>query len=1039
MFKLWIQRLALALLAPAAVMIPMACGAEEDSAALLEQVRGDDFDARQVAIAKLQALGESARPVLEKAASSDDAELRDAAAKLLARLHKAVLRLIAYDRDGNPAAGAEADVHINESGRNANDEGPRAVTLDISGHTDLVLAPGGPLAVSAAWKVWLAGHVQPSTWQMSLADGVNPVVYTLEHSGSIAVRVNDLDGKPVKNAQVSLHNGVRFDAELLDEQLLRWGNNNQFNANANEQGEAKVENVAEGVYQVVVRAEGFASAILSPRRIREGETAQASAVLQPSAMGKIQFVFLQADGKPVKSKQVDFTLEPLYDGPNAVEVRRGLNILRQWGGRNRQQNPTTDDSGKLVLDNVAPGKYDLLFRSDGKTPQHAGPLTVASGQTLDLGELTFAPGGSIAGKVTGVDEKSPQFVYVIAVPEQELVESLQENAQADWRYMRGDVLTIGRGNVQHNGSYEIKDLLPGRYAIVLNGQNGPLAYIFGFEVTAEKTALGPDFPLPKAAPTQELKGRVTLPNGKPAANARIFVTFANQNGWQAGCDNEGLFRIQAAVGQGDPVALNVKFAGCKHKLVDLAHLTGKLDQIDVRLETLGHGDIHVKVVDESGKPLPGASVSPGFSEAVHRKSNKNGEADLAGLAAGPRTLGIDLDGYYVQDAKVTVEADKETSATVHLHSGFVLKGRLELPAGVEQNGISVALYGLSGARSRFAPVSDDGRFSFTGAVPGSYVAFATGPGLVTREPAVFTLKAEQPDVPGLKLDLVRVSGAALAVGAQFEGYTATLQPKGAPADPRLTGGHVMNGIMNGAAFPDVRRNSGIVDSDGRLEFWGLAPGACDLYMIAPTRMYNYYGRATKTAAITRIMHDIQVPVLKSFKDLSATKPFEMKFETGAAAVSGLVRSDVLPSNASGGNLILTLKGASVQAMLSFAFPGELRAAATRPVLLGEAPAGLKPPEPGQFSVKGLPAGEYTLTAEVSMYRTKVIRRGQGFMSTSTYDTEKREPQVLKTFTVKDGEALDLGTLSYTAPKDALENKGSSEDAEGEDQVPAFQP
>jgi hypothetical protein len=1032
---------ALALCTLACMAMAVAHSAEDDSAVLLEQIRGDDFDARQAAIAKLQAMGEAARPVLEKAAASDDAELRETGAKLLASLRKAVVRLIAYDRDGNPAAGAEADVHVSAAdARGQNPEAPRPVVLDKSGRAELVMAPGGPWGASPNWKLWQPGQAAPHTWQMSLAEGVNPVVYTLQHTGELTVRVSDPDGKPVKNAQVSLYNGIRYDAELLDEQLLRWGNNPKASGSANEQGEAKIENAPEGVYQVVIRAEGFASAVLTPRRIREGQTAQASAVLQPSVQGKIQLVLLQADNSPVKSKPVEYVLEPTFEGPHAAELRQSMNTLKQWGGRNRQQNPSTDDKGKLLLENIAPGKYELYYRCDGKTPQHAGPLTLASGQTLDLGELKSAPGGSISGKLTGSDDKAPQWVQATAMPEKEMLESIQEFAVNDWRYMRADLLTIGRANTQ-KGSYELKDLMPGRYTVILSGQYGVLAYIFGVEVVAEKTTTVADVPLPKPGETKEVKGRVVLPDGKSANGAQVTIVFTNQNGWAANCDNTGAFRFQAGAAQGDPVSLTVRYAGCKHKLVDLTHYEGKLDAVEVQLEKIGHGAVHVKVVDEAGKPLPGANVSPSAGDASRRKTNRNGETDLSGLAAGPRTLSVELDGYYVEDAKVAVEADKETPATVRMHSGFALKGQLILPADTAKDGVSVALYG---PQTRYSPITGDGRFKFSGVLPGTFTLFAAGPGLLTREPTLFTLKPGQTEIPEFKLELVRASGIVVNLGKEFDGYTASLQTKGAGSEAQDSkqGAFFVNGMMMGGSFGESRRViTGAVDSDGRLEIWGAAPGAYDLYLLAPTRMYNYYGRSTKTAAITRIVRDLQIPVLKSFKELGTVQPTDVKVEAGTATVTGVIRTDALAPNGSGGNLNVSLKGPAAQSTLSFGFPHEVRAATTavKAALLGEVPPGLKTPEIGQFFMKNLPPGEYTVSAELSMYRTRTIQRGAGrVFSTTSYDSEKREPQVLKTFTLKEGETLDVGTLNFALPKETQEAK-AAEESEGEDQTPAFQP
>src|SRR5579862_3821113 len=70
----------------AAAIAPLSCsGADNppDPATLLKKLTTDDFDERAAAERQLEAIGESARPVLELALKNDDAEVREAALRLL--------------------------------------------------------------------------------------------------------------------------------------------------------------------------------------------------------------------------------------------------------------------------------------------------------------------------------------------------------------------------------------------------------------------------------------------------------------------------------------------------------------------------------------------------------------------------------------------------------------------------------------------------------------------------------------------------------------------------------------------------------------------------------------------------------------------------------------------------------------------------------------------------------------------------------------------------------------------------------------------
>ena len=1007
---------------------------EDDAVALLEQVRGDDFDARQAAMEKLQSMGESARPVLEKAAKSDDPETREAAAKLLAKLHVSVLRVMAFDRDGKPAAGAEADLQINENmqakggvrfqmGIGAQGgEAPRTLTLNDSGSAETTLAPSGGVNLNTSWKTWSVIDSQPMTWAMTLGDGLNPLVYTLSHSGSATIQVNDADGKPLKNATVALFAGIRYDADLLEEQLQRWGAVSLFNGATDEKGAATIENITAGVYQVVVRAEGYRSVVLPAQRIHQGRTTQfPAAALTPCVPGKVQVVLKDADGKPLTRKVVDYAFEPIFEGPQAAELHRNLGMLRMWGRQNKQQNPSTDDLGKVVFENVAPGKYNLLFRCNAKAPQRVGPFTVASGQALDLAEVTQAPGGGITGTVTGMDEKIPRYMYALAVPEQELIDALKGSAQVDWRYMYRDTLNVTRVGVQANGAYEMKDLAPGRYGIVISGQFGALAYIFGCNVEAGKSAKAADFAAPQDSQGLDLKGMVLLPDGKPAVGARVTVNFSGQNVWTSSTEADGAFHVQTmGTGRGEPVSVAIKLAGYKLYVVDLVHGNTKPDQISVKLEKQGFGSLHVKVVDETGKPLPGASVAASGANAARRKTNVHGEADLTGLVAGTRALEADLPGYYPEESKALVAPDVENNATIKLHTGFVVKGHLAIPTGVSAKNVSVC---VQSATSFYTGVSDDGSFTFTGLMPGDYSANAAGPGLVVQRVVRFTLKPDDKAPPHLELALVRACGMALDVGKKLEGYTAILRPSGAP-EP--------------AAGAIQVTPADTVDAAGRLEFWGLAPGKYDLLLTAPTRMYNYYGRMLKAATATRVIHGIDAVAMKSAEELTATAA-PVNVELGTGSVTGHIVADSLPSGNSGGNINISLKGADGISAVSFGFPHEIRPRQTAIALVGEVPAGIKAPEQGVFSIKALPPGDYSLVADLGMYHTRIEQRGNVRMARTITEDTKRDPQTLKTFTIKAGEELDLGALMFTTPPDVKVAGDANEEAESDDQTPQFQP
>lgn len=1005
--------------------------AEEAPDALVVQLSGDDFDSRQTAEDKLKALGESARPALEKALKADDPDIRQVAAKLLVNLKKATIRICAFDRDGKPAAGAEADVrHGDMQQINSGVDSNTAITLNAGGGAEVVLQPSNPVSLYVTWKNWFNAGTLPSTWPIFLSSGVNPLVYTLSRPGSVRVRVNDDAGKPLKDARVSLYTGTRLEPELIDLQLQRWGQQNiPLTANTADTGVATVENVPEGVYQIIVRAEGYGTRLLPLTRVREAAVADAGAVaLSPSVPGKVQFTLKRASGASLSGKTVEYTLDPVFEGQRAAELRKTLNVMKVWNGRNRQQTPAADASGKVVIDTVAPGKYELQVRCEQGAPQRFPVFTLESGQTVDLGEKVEIAGGTIKGKATPPDGKSTAYVYVSAVPEQDVIDSLQENHLADWRYARQDSVSISRVNSQANGAYELKDIAPGRYTVVVSSQFGASTYIFGVEVESGKTVEIPDVAVGAAGQSLDIRGRVTFSDGKPAAGANVWLSFVNQNTWTATCDGDGAFKFQTPANtQGAPIRLGVRCADCKPYLIDLTHTDVKLESLTVQLEKQRFGDARVKIVDEAGAPLAGVSVGTSTLNAPRRKTNKDGEVDLTGLAIGSRLLTVDCEGYFVHEPRITVDADSVCHPTIVMKKGFELKGSVAIPAGVSRETVVVV---ISGPQTQVLQPDAEGQFKFQGLTPGEYLVSANAPAHIALQQARVVLKPEQQRISEVRLELVHASGIAIQIGADFEGCNATLR----------VGDHDKK-ADDGLGYERIGSANALVDAGGRVEFWGVAPGDYELLVTPPQRTYNYYGRTVKVGTLTRLLHEIRVGELKTLADLKTAPVLERKIESSSGSIVGRLALDSAPGGAaSNGNFALTITGPAATSMVAFTYPHDFQGAAGKVLFTGDVPFGLKPPDQGMFIARNLPAGEYTVQADLHMYRTRTVRTGRNsYTSSMMPESEKRIPQTLTTFTLKDGESLDLGALTFAVSKEISDALSLVEEFEGQDQIPSFQP
>ncbi|MCY3023641.1 MAG: hypothetical protein NTW87_32070, partial [Planctomycetota bacterium] len=531
-----------------AALVTVACGVavgEEraDPRTLVEQLRSNDYDTRRAAAEKLAVLGETARTVLAQAAAGDDVEVRQTATALLKKLDTASIRLMAFDRDGKPAVGAEADVrvYVMSSGfiaSGANEPRTESISVQADGTGRLAGLTPKRLNLQFTWKKWTsvrdasslawpwgaqqfgpAGYSSPSLG-VQLERGENPMLVALARNGTVVVRVRDTAGKPLKDARAQLYAGRNFQQDLLDLQLAcaeSWGRGAAQAVATDESGEAKVE-AAEGVHQCVIRMDGYVPAVTSPLRVHEGESLELPAIaLVKKAGGKLSVTLHNADGTPLKKTRVTTVLDCLYAGPKGAELRREARRLRAQLAMHRSPEMVeTDDAGQLVIEDLAPGTYSLTAARQGAPPWQVGEVTVTAGQTTVVPAQKPAAVGSIKGKVIGVDGKGMQYISVSAVAQQDSGSDDGGGAFTD-SFLVQRRFGMGSSQTQADGAYEVGNLPTGKYTVSLNTAWGQPMLIYGVEVTAGKASSAPDAALTAPGPTstRRIKGTVLLPDGQP--------------------------------------------------------------------------------------------------------------------------------------------------------------------------------------------------------------------------------------------------------------------------------------------------------------------------------------------------------------------------------------------------------------------------------------------------------------------------------------------------------------------------------------------
>jgi hypothetical protein len=1029
----------------------------ESPGPLVQKLRSEEFDTRREAAAKLIAMGETARGALEQAAASEDLELRQAAAALLTKLDKSTVTVMAFDRDGKPASGAEAEVKIfpaNPNGVNWNEQKSENVTLKTDGSARLPDQPPGMIGLQFTWKKWAPARDQTYYWNLQLERGNTPFLMTLTHGGTVNFAVEDAEGKPLKDATVVFYSNRKFEPELLDMQLTASENwdRNSLSASTDATGKGKYEGLADGSYQCVIKASDFRSAVGPSFRIHEGEVVDLPSVkLTPRNAGKIQFVVKKADGSPLKKTRVGVNVEYQYEGPRAVELQRIYRQLKTQLNMQRQNDwPETDEEGKITVEDQRPGKYRVSIASNGDTAWEPAEATVAAGQTAELGALKVVNGGIIKGKILDSKNKGMQYCTVYAIPEEEAIDYDDGEPVIDWRFMYQQFNGRSAVQTQADGTYEAKNLRPGRYALSVQTRTGQPLVIYGVIVESGKTVNAPDAATPgnvATGNTQTLKGTVLLPDGKPAAGANIGVV-SGFSRWGRNCDDKGNFEIQVN-DQMMPTRLVIKAAECKPYGVDLSAPGTKLGEIKVTLEKQEYGDLRMKIVDEAGQPLSGVTVRP--AQKAQRQvyyyratqtdlkavSSREGIARFSGLAAGQRSLQFDKDGYFCAgEVKAAVLPNKESELTVTMKKGFTVKGKIELPPGSDLD--HSAVY-LADAKSRMMSVDKTGQFQFGGLAPGDYFFSPICPGLIgqgrqkisLKPDGTFSVDGDQIPDTELKLKMDRPAGAAIMLGPDFSGYQASLVPKGSWDPSAVQDAYVWYQSVQGS-----------VDATGRAEFWGTTQNEYDL-VLNPSQMpyanYRYYNNATKKASATLVLGAVKTQTLKTTADMKTLAPTEFKLEAATGSLNGrlICEPNVGQANINYGSLMLKIVGQKAYTTVNYSYPSEFYNQGQRvPIILGTPPAGMKTGELGNFSVQGLPPGEYKIYADITPYRYSQ----NGYVA-----QEKIKPNTtpIATCTVKAGERVNLGTVKYTLPASVVsEMKNSSEAAletEPEDRVQVFQP
>ena len=232
-------------------------------------------------------------------------------------------------------------------------------------------------------------------------------------------------------------------------------------------------NLQEGIYEVLVQADGFARYQSDELQVRRDVAApEITITLDPGLY--VGGVVLDQRGDPVANARVELRSTSLdatrgASGRPDGSGRAGFDfdrMARQWArGRDAtaiRLEARTDEDGVFLIRHVPRGVFALSATKDGFTRERTDPFELTTDRS-DI-ELRLQPLGSLVGVVTGFERDELAETRVGAI-------RLSDDGRVDIGGLFGGRGGRGGGrgfrtvNVEQDGSYRLDGLLPGNYAV----------------------------------------------------------------------------------------------------------------------------------------------------------------------------------------------------------------------------------------------------------------------------------------------------------------------------------------------------------------------------------------------------------------------------------------------------------------------------------------------------------------------------------------------------------------------------------------------
>ncbi len=565
------------------------------------------------------------------------------------------------DPDGRAVAGASVFLSEEESrsfgGQSAvmaSGRFHRGVSDDEGGFSFGGVSPG-PFSVGA--QAPRRQRAELKNLEIKAGQDLTGLELVLAPAAEVTGKVLSPEGRPVAEAQVT----------LVEASEQPYPSFSSLRASTDADGQYRIDGLPPGKRTLEARAEGYR------RAVRDVELAAAAVVDFTLERG------LEASGRVVDDAGnpiagVDlllFASQPSIDNPHA----------------------TSEADGNFRFSGLQDGTYRLVASKEGYAPDRRGTKVTVAGAPVSGLEVKLSGGGTITGRLTGVEFSQLSRVRVSAN-------------------------LINFGQVDAEGVYRIPNLPPGRWTVKAVVPNTPLHA----EGVANLETGAPEVRLDLQLGGGRTLTGVVLSNGEPLAGASLVLARPRTAGRQiAETDHQGGFR----------------FGGLEDGVYDLDASTPKGAQHHESIEISGDREIRVELrtASLSGRVIDATDSSPVSGARISLRSQREGSlapfedatTDSRGafrlpeVGDGAWTVRAAREGYAPAEREVRVDGSPESlEFRLEPTEGMTVEARLTTGQAPDRLQVAALDAGGKVVASGSYPTGENGRTRISNVPPGSW-------------------------------------------------------------------------------------------------------------------------------------------------------------------------------------------------------------------------------------------------------------------------------------------------------------------------------